>query len=64
MEQAHEKIAKVAYELHLKRGSGHGNDLADWLEAEKMVLSTCGKSKPGIVSKAASKKPKKGQTIS
>jgi hypothetical protein len=34
-----EKIRQKAYELFEKRGYGHGNDLADWLEAEKMVKS-------------------------
>jgi hypothetical protein len=30
--------AKVAYGLHEKRGKIHGYDLADWLEAERIVL--------------------------
>ncbi len=34
----HEETAKVAYELHEKRGKPHGYDLADWLEAERIVL--------------------------
>ena len=33
------EIAKVAYELHEKRGLKHGHDLKDWLEAEKIVLT-------------------------
>jgi len=32
------KISEVAYELFLKRGATHGNDLGDWLEAERLVL--------------------------
>lgn len=35
----HEEIAKVAYELYLKRGCVHGHDLSDWLEAERIVLA-------------------------
>lgn len=30
-------IAKKAYELFAKRGYQHGNDMADWLEAERLV---------------------------
>ncbi|MBI3996222.1 MAG: DUF2934 domain-containing protein [Candidatus Omnitrophica bacterium] len=32
-----EAIARVAYELFLKRGSGHGSDQQDWFEAEQIV---------------------------
>ncbi len=32
-------IAEKAYELYLKRGGAHGNDLDDWLAAEKMIIS-------------------------
>lgn len=32
-----EKIQKKAYELFEKRGYNHGNDMTDWLEAEKLV---------------------------
>lgn len=34
-----EKIRNKAYELFEKRGYSHGNDLSDWLEAEKIVKS-------------------------
>ena len=34
-----ERISEAAYQLFLKRGAGHGNDLGDWLEAEQMVLA-------------------------
>ncbi len=34
-----EKIQKKAYELFEKRGYTHGDDLADWLKAEKLVKS-------------------------
>ncbi len=36
-EELHEKIQKKAYELYEKRGATHGNDWADWFEAEKIV---------------------------
>jgi uncharacterized protein involved in type VI secretion and phage assembly len=34
----HDEIAKVAYELYEKRGRAHGNELEDWLEAERIVM--------------------------
>ena len=34
----HDETARVAYEIHEKRGKIHGYDLADWLEAERIVL--------------------------
>ncbi len=33
-----EMIAKKAHELYEKRGGGHGSDLEDWLEAERIVM--------------------------
>jgi len=33
----HGEIQKKAFELFEKRGYAHGNDLSDWLEAEKIV---------------------------
>jgi hypothetical protein len=33
-----EMIAKKAHELYEKRGGGHGSDLDDWLEAERIVI--------------------------
>jgi len=36
-EAMHERIAQKAYELYLERGSGHGDDLYDWLTAERLV---------------------------
>jgi hypothetical protein len=33
-------IARKAYEMFEKRGYSHGNDQADWYEAEKMVGKT------------------------
>lgn len=34
-----EEIRKKAYELYEKRGRTEGNDLEDWLEAERLVRS-------------------------
>jgi hypothetical protein len=39
----HEETARVAYELHEKRGKIHGYDLADWVEAERIVLESYAK---------------------
>ena len=36
-ENLQERIQKKAYELYEKRGCVDGNDLADWLEAERLV---------------------------
>jgi len=35
----HILTAKRAYELYSERGSQHGSALADWLEAEREILS-------------------------
>ncbi|MFA5794613.1 MAG: DUF2934 domain-containing protein [Candidatus Brocadiia bacterium] len=32
-----EQIKKCAYELYCKRGQTHGNDLSDWLNAEREI---------------------------
>ncbi len=34
----YDEIARVAYGFYEKRGYTHGNDFADWLEAEKIVM--------------------------
>ncbi len=56
------EIAKVAYELHERRGARHGHDLEDWFEAEKIVLtrSNKGPEKRDVIisSKATAKKRK------
>jgi hypothetical protein len=33
-----EAVAKLAYELHLRRGGEHGHDVEDWLTAEQILL--------------------------
>jgi hypothetical protein len=35
----HQRIAEKAYELYQCRGCCHGQDLDDWLEAERLVLA-------------------------
>lgn len=30
-------VARVAYELYRRRGGGHGHDVEDWLEAERLL---------------------------
>lgn len=32
-----EEIARLAYELYLGRGGANGNDVGDWLEAERRL---------------------------
>jgi len=36
------KIQKRAYDLYAKRGTSHGNDMRDWLEAERQVKRELG----------------------
>lgn len=36
-EALRQRIAQKAYEIFQKRGYSHGNDLADWFEAEQQV---------------------------
>ena len=38
LENAHQKIAGRAYQLHLDRGAEDGRALEDWLRAEQEVL--------------------------
>jgi hypothetical protein len=42
----HEEIADRAYQIYLQRGSIHGWDLDDWLQAERELLKES-KKKPG-----------------
>lgn len=32
-----EEIAKLAYDLYLQRGEGHGQDQEDWFQAEALI---------------------------
>jgi hypothetical protein len=40
VENCDARIAKRAYELYQQRGGCHGEDQADWFEAERQILST------------------------
>ncbi len=44
-DKVYETIRKRAYELYCKRGGTHGNDMKDWLEAEKQVKREMGISR-------------------
>jgi hypothetical protein len=35
-----ERVAQRAYELYLKRGASEGQDLDDWLSAEREVIGS------------------------
>jgi hypothetical protein len=37
--ELHRCIARVAYQLYLRRGKQHGHHVEDWLAAEALVLS-------------------------
>ena len=37
MESRYDDVARRAYDLFLARGAEHGDDLGDWLEAERQV---------------------------
>jgi NADPH-dependent 2,4-dienoyl-CoA reductase/sulfur reductase-like enzyme len=43
-----EMVEKKAYEIYQKRGRGHGKNLDDWLEAEKIVMGKKGKNKEAV----------------
>lgn len=53
----HERIAERAYDLYQKRGQSHGNDLDDWLEAERIVRSehSPNEASPALKAKPASR---------
>jgi len=41
----HGEVAKTAYNFYVKRGMIDGNDLEDWLRAEKIVIGQQAKSR-------------------
>jgi hypothetical protein len=43
-----EKIEQRAYELYLERGGKDGNDLADWLAAERGLTKLPEQSSPSV----------------
>lgn len=38
-EQLQDMISMKAYEIYEQKGGFHGDDMSDWLEAEKLVAS-------------------------
>jgi hypothetical protein len=54
-----DEIARVAYSLYEKRGRTPGNDLADWVEAEKIVMKKYGKGVESGAKALASSQPMK-----
>lgn len=42
-DKVREMVQKKAYELYQKRGCTPGNDLSDWLTAEKLVKQELGR---------------------
>jgi hypothetical protein len=38
-EEVYAKVSKLAFELYERRGWHHGQDLSDWLDAERQVLA-------------------------
>lgn len=40
-----EEVEKVAYSLFEKRGYGHGRDVEDWVEAERIVAKRNGRTR-------------------
>jgi Protein of unknown function (DUF2934) len=39
MVPTHEDVARLAFELFLARGTGHGSAVQDWLEAERQLTA-------------------------
>lgn len=40
MESAQQRVAERAYALFLARGGTHGDDISDWLTAERELSAT------------------------
>jgi hypothetical protein len=55
----YDEVAKVAYDLHEKRGKVHGYDIDDWLEAERIVLEKYAKRMEEEAEKPSKTKAKK-----
>ena len=57
----YDEIVKVAYDFHEKRGSVHGYDLEDWLEAERIVMERHAKEMASEAIKTSKTKAKKAK---
>jgi len=40
----HEEIALRAYQIYAERGGAHGQDLGDWLQAERELVAKYGET--------------------
>ena len=38
-----EEIELRAYQIYIERGGAHGQDVGDWLQAERELVEKCGK---------------------
>lgn len=56
----YDEIARVAYSMYEKRGYGHGSDMQDWIEAERLVMK---KSSKNMESESKSK-PQQSRSLS
>jgi hypothetical protein len=54
-EQLNQRIREKAFELYQSRGGAHGDDQADWYEAERIVLQKQGQVTSGVGRSAASR---------
>ena len=60
-----EEIAKVAYDLYEKRGRSNGNDMDDWVKAEKIITERFARVKKDeidLMSEVAEKVTEKAAT--
>ncbi len=48
-----EEIAVRAYQIYLKRGGTPGNELEDWIQAERQLIGDNGKPHPKAKAKSA-----------
>ena len=46
----HEEIELRAYQIYVERGGAHGQDVEDWLQAERQLFNKYGKQ--GLTAKA------------
>lgn len=48
-----EEIALRAYQIYLKRGATPGNELGDWMQAERQLIAEIGKPHRKATAKSA-----------
>jgi hypothetical protein len=59
MESRNDDVARRAYDLFLARGAQHGDDVGDWLEAERQLL---GETTPPTPSRTLTSVPRASKT--